>query len=294
MTTRRTRDTRARSPRQATAKARGDRRSRGPGAAKAKAPKLSPRQAASETLQLLRTHANATRAASYQRYFKEPVNYFGLDNETAQRIKGDLFDRVKATWGIHDAVRYCNAMVRDPHMESRGIGYQIVARFTPEAPPELLADVKRWLERTCGNWGLVDNLAPSVLAPLLDQHPDLVPEVVSWTDSPNQWVRRGATVAFVPLVRKRKKHLATAYQIAKRLFDDEEDLMHKAVGWLLREAGKSDTERLRRFLLKNGPRIPRTTVRYAIERFPKEERRHLLEATKRDGARKPRKAQPGS
>ena len=62
-------------------------------------------------MKLLRTHANATRAASYQRYFKEPVNYFGLDNETAQRIKGDLFDRVRETWSIQDAVRYCNAMV---------------------------------------------------------------------------------------------------------------------------------------------------------------------------------------
>jgi 3-methyladenine DNA glycosylase AlkD len=271
--------------------ARPKRVSRAPGsrktAAAAKESRLSPRQAAAETLKLLRTHANAARAASYQRYFKEPVDYFGLDNETAQKIKRDLFDRVRATWGIPDAVRYCNAMVRDPHMESRGIGYQIVARFVPDAPPELLADVRRWLERTCGNWGLVDNLARSVLAPLLDRHPDLIPQVVSWTDSPNQWVRRGATVAFVPLVRKKKKYLTTAYQIATRLFGDEEDLMHKAVGWLLREAGKPEPERLRRCLLKNGPRIPRTTLRYAIERFPKEERRYLLEATRGEGAGKP-------
>lgn len=56
--------------------------------------------------------------------------------------------------------------------------------------------------------------------------------------------------------------------------------MHKAVGWLLREAGKTDMERLKRFLLKNGPEIPRTTVRYAIERFPKNQRKQLLEETR--------------
>jgi 3-methyladenine DNA glycosylase AlkD len=241
--------------------------------------KLTPRRAADETISLLRGKANKTRAASYQRYFKEPVNYFGLDTQGAREIKDDLFARVAESWTIRDAVRFCNAMVKDPHMESRGIGYLTVARFVPEATPELLADVKRWLERTCGNWGLVDNLAPSVLGPLLDRYPDLIPEVTAWTDSPNLWVRRGAVVAFVPLVKK-KKYLSPAYRIATRLFGDKEDLIHKAVGWMLREAGKSDMGRLEKFLLKNGPKIPRTTVRYAIERFPKDERRRLLAVTK--------------
>jgi 3-methyladenine DNA glycosylase AlkD len=165
-------------------------------------------------------------------------------------------------------------------MESRGIAYQVVAHFVSEAPPSLLADVKRWLRDYCGNWGLVDNLAPSVLAPLIERHPDLAPEVVSWTGSPNQWVRRGAVVAYVPLV-KQKKHLVTAYRIATRLLDDEEDLIHKATGWMLREAGKTDSKRLEKYLLQKGPRIPRTTVRYAIERFPKAQRKRLLEATKK-------------
>jgi len=242
--------------------------------------KLSPRQAAEETLELLRSSANEARATSYQRYFKEPVDYFGLDAKGARQIKEDLLGRVEGSWTFADAVRFCNAMVRDPHMEARGIGYQIVAHFISEAPPELLVNIKRWLVHSCGNWGLVDNLAPSVLAPFLELHPELIPEVVSWTDSPNQWVRRGATVAFVPLVSKQKKHLATAYKIASCLLDDEEDLMHKAAGWLLREAGKSDMKRLKAFLLKNGPRIPRTTVRYAIERFPIDERKYLLVVTR--------------
>jgi 3-methyladenine DNA glycosylase AlkD len=246
--------------------------------------KLAPRRAAEETLELLRRHANKTRAASYQRYFKEPVAYFGLDMKGERKIKDDLLERVEGSWTIQDAVRFCNVMVRDPHMEARGMGYQIVAHFLPQAPPALLKDVKRWLEKSCGNWGLVDSLAPSVLAPLLDRYPELIPEVVSWTDVPSPWVRRGAAVAFVPLVSKgKKKHVATAYRIASRLLGDEEDLIHKAVGWLLREAGKSDMKRLETFLIKNGPGIPRTSVRYAIERFPARDRKRLLAATKGEG-----------
>lgn len=240
----------------------------------------SPSQIAEEMLEFLKSHADEARAAKYQRYFKEPVDYLGVGKEKMAEAMQAVQDRVEGAWTIEDAVQFCDSMVKDPHMETRGLGFWVVAGFVPEAPPTLLADVKRWLEHACGNWGLVDStLAPSILAPLLDLHPDLIPEVVSWTESPSQWVRRGATVAFVPLVSQ-KKHVPTAYTIASRLFDEKEDLVRKAVGWLLRETGKSDMKRLETFLLEHGPKIPRTSLRYAIERFPKDERKRLLEATK--------------
>lgn len=125
----------------------------------------------------------------------------------------------------------------------------------------------------------VVRVAPSVLAPLLERHPKLVAEVVRWTALRNMWLRRASAVAFIPLVR-RGQHLDTAYKVARRLFDDREDLMHKAVGWMLREAGKQDMARLERFLADEGSRMPRTTVRYAIERFPTKKRKALLEATR--------------
>jgi 3-methyladenine DNA glycosylase AlkD len=68
--------------------------------------------------------------------------------------------------------------------------------------------------------------------------------------------------------------------VARQLHPDSEDLIQKAVGWTLREAGKTDMDRLERYLIRHGARIPRTTVRYAIERFPPEKRRSLLVATK--------------
>lgn len=93
------------------------------------------------------------------------------------------------------------------------------------------------------------------------------------------WVRRGSAVAFVPHARKGRL-LDGAYAVAELLLGDDEDLIHKAVGWLLREAGKTDAGRLTRFLLEHGPSIPRTAVRYAIERFPEKERKRLLAATR--------------
>jgi 3-methyladenine DNA glycosylase AlkD len=241
--------------------------------------KLSPREAAEDMIDRVRRKADPKRAASTQRYFKEPVECYGLDTATGRALTKKLLKQVKGSWTLRDALAFCRSMARDPHLEPRGIGYQVVAAFVGEAGPGLLRDAKRWLERSCGNWALVDNLAPSVVAPLVKAHPEAIPEVVGWTASSNMWLRRGAAVTFVPLAR-RGQHLDTVYDVARRLLGDREDLMHKAVGWLLREAGKADRRRLEQFLRAEGSRIPRTTVRYAIERFPPDERHRWLEATR--------------
>jgi 3-methyladenine DNA glycosylase AlkD len=136
-----------------------------------------------------------------ERYFKEPVELYGLDTPTSRRLPRDLLKRVKGSWTLCDAVAFCRAMVRDPHLEPRGIGFEVVAAFVDEAGPELLEDAERWLERSCGNWAPVDNLAPSVVAPLVERHPEIIPRVVGWTGSRNMWLRRGAPVTFVPDLR---------------------------------------------------------------------------------------------
>jgi 3-methyladenine DNA glycosylase AlkD len=93
------------------------------------------------------------------------------------------------------------------------------------------------------------------------------------------WVRRASIVGLIPRAR-RGESLDLVYGIAKRLHSDREDLIQKAVGWALREAGKTDPARLEHYLRTNGPAIPRTTLRYAIERFPETKRKALLTDTR--------------
>jgi 3-methyladenine DNA glycosylase AlkD len=134
------------------------------------------------------------------------------------------------------------------------------------------------------NWALVDTFCGSVLSPVLKQHPEVEKTLRVWSRARSLWVRRAAIVTLVPCAR-RGELLDTAYELAREHFADPEDLMHKATGWLLREAGKTDVPRLRRFLLQHGPAIPRTTLCYAIERFPSAERLRLLTSTRPIGLR---------
>ena len=92
-----------------------------------------------------------------------------------------------------------------------------------------------------------------------------------------------SVVCFVSLARH-GEHLETVYDTAVVLRGDPEDLMHKAVGWMLREAGRTDPPRLETFLLRHGPTLPRTTLRYAIERFDAPSRKRLLAQTRGGGA----------
>ncbi len=87
-------------------------------------------------------------------------------------------------------------------------------------------------------------------------------------------------MGLIPSLR-RGRHLDLGYEIASDLHADRHDLTQKATGWMLREAGKADVRRLERHLRVNGHKIPRITVRYAIERLAPSKRRQLLALTKK-------------
>ena len=131
------------------------------------------------------------------------------------------------------------------------------------------------------NWATTDAICGLLIGPLLVNYPRLVPAMATWSRHRNLWVRRASIVSLIPSIRQGGA-LDLAYDIARRLHGDGEDLIQKAVGWTLREAGQIDPDRLERYLRTEGPRIPRTTVRYAIERFPPAKREALLKATRRE------------
>jgi 3-methyladenine DNA glycosylase AlkD len=230
----------------------------------------------------LRRGASARRAASARRYFKryETVAVFGVATPAVRRIAGDIARSRRNAWDVQAAIAFCDAMLRRPELEAKAVGLLVLGRWHGSYPRSLAGTARAWLAGgTCATWAAVDLLAPEVLKPLVERFPDLAATVAGWTSARSLWVRRAAAVTFVPFARH-GRHLQLAYAVADRLLTDEHDLIHKATGWLLREAGKTDRGRLERFLRARGPRVPRTALRYAIERFPPAQRRSLLEVTR--------------
>ena len=122
------------------------------------------------------------------------------------------------------------------------------------------------------NWDLVDTSAPYIVGPHLLTRPRKI--LYRLAKSRNLWERRIAIIATMPLIRAGE--LEDTFAIAKLLLADDHDLIHKAVGWMLREAGKQSAPALLRFLEQNHEDMPRTMLRYAIERFPVTQRKRML------------------
>ena len=122
------------------------------------------------------------------------------------------------------------------------------------------------------NWDLVDLSAEYIVGDyLFDKDKKILYELVK---SPSLWERRISIISSFNFIKRRK--FEDSLKLSKILLNDSHDLIHKAVGWMLREIGKRDEEILRKFLNDNYDKMPRTMLRYAIERFSDEERKGFM------------------
>jgi 3-methyladenine DNA glycosylase AlkD len=216
------------------------------------------------------------------RYFRGPVNFgfYNVSTAAVRTLARSIHAEHKADWSIDEAMAFADTLIVDRHLEAKALGIEVVARYRREFTPRLLSTWKRWLAGNhSANWATTDAMCGVLIGPLLRQRPELRARLRAWSGDRNMWVRRASIVGLIQCAR-RGESLDLVYGIARRLHADEEDLIQKAVGWSLREGGKTDMPRLERYLRANGPAIPRTTLRYAIERFPEAKRRALLTATR--------------
>lgn len=233
-------------------------------------------------VEALNALADPAWAEGARAYFKrsDRMAILGVRTPALRGVARDVFHAVSGQWQAPDAVRFCDRMSRRRFHEVKMVGVLVLGRYRAHTPRSLVATARRWIaEGRFGNWAAIDALCPEVLTPLVRRYPDAERTIERWVGARRLWLRRAAAVTFVPLARKGER-LDVAYRIATALADETEDLGQKAAGWLLREAGKTDMARLESFLVATGPSLPRTTVRYAIERFPERRRRTLLERTR--------------
>jgi len=217
------------------------------------------------------------------RYFRGPgdLGFYNVGTAATRQLARSIAAEHKADWSIREAMAFADALIADRYLEAKAVAIEVVARHRRDFTPRLLPAWKRWLSANySANWATTDAMCGSLIGPLILQHPELGARMRVWAQDRNMWVRRAAIVGLIPRAR-RGESLDLVYEIARRLHGDREDLIQKAVGWTLREAGKTDMARLERYLRANGATIPRTTLRYAIERFPPGRRAWLLKETRR-------------
>ena len=139
---------------------------------------------------------------------------------------------------------------------------------------------ERWLSNYVSNWADCDTLCNHSIGTFLMMFPDYVAKLKEWTQSPNRWLRRGAAVSLIIPARK-SLFLNDIIEIAEMLLLDTDDLVQKGYGWMLKAASMSETfvkgsnetkkehlETVFNFVMKHKAVMPRTALRYAIEKMP--------------------------
>lgn len=228
---------------------------------------------ATEVREALLALADPARAEHHQRFFRTGVGEYG---------EGDVF------WGlttplVRSVVRHARhvrfaeleVLLADPVHEVRACAAGIVVwRFEhARSEEERQSIIDFYLGHTAGlnNWDLVDTSCGILGTWLLDRERSILYRLA---ESKNMWEQRIAMVSTSVLIRHGQ--LADALKLAEMLLNHPHDLLHKAVGWMLREVGKKDKAALESFLARYAATMPRVALRYSIEKMTPEERKYWM------------------
>lgn len=221
----------------------------------------------------LKAAGNEERAQQVARYFKTGKGEYG-EGDVFLGIPVPTMRRIALkhkTLGLADLQRLLDSRIH----EYRAAALEILAAQYAKGDERQRNDIVVFYLRNTGrinNWDLVDASARPILGEHLKTHPRKILKKLA--KSKSVWERRIAIVSTMSLVWDGE--LEDAFEIAEMLLGDKHDLIHKAVGWVLREAGSVDRTRTIAFLEKHYVRVPRTTLRYAIEHLTPDQRRKIL------------------
>jgi 3-methyladenine DNA glycosylase AlkD len=223
----------------------------------------------------LEKHSTPSDAAFLQRFFKTGEGQYGAGDvfigvrvpqtrQVAKKFKDITLEEIEDLLEspIHE-VRLCAVIIMT-----------LEAKRADDSKSKALYELYLRRSDRVNNWDLVDLSCREVVGGYLLKHPEEQSVLKKLAKSDLIWDRRIAMISTWQFMRAGQ--LDQAFEIAEMLLGDKQDLMHKAVGWMLRDAGDRDGERLRAFLTKHIGEIPRTALRYAIEHFDPEERQYFL------------------
>jgi len=219
---------------------------------------------------------NPKKVKTLSRFFKTDKGQYG---------EGDLFLCVTVPQQRRIAKRYKNASFTDirallnsPIHEYRLTALLILREHYKKKENQRREIIQFYLQNISkiNNWDLVDLSADHLLGNYLFEKDKTI--LYELAKSPNLWERRISMISTFAFIKK--NNFEDTIKIAKILLQDKHDLIQKAVGWMLREIGKRDIEAEENFLKQHYKEMPRTMLRYAVERFPKEKKAFYLKKEK--------------
>jgi len=233
----------------------------------------------------LNASADPAVKESGRRFFKEPVDLYGVKTGIVTKIAKSAWKTVKE-YDKPEIFALCEELYRSGKLEESFVVSEWGNAFNTFAEKQDFDRFLSWIDRYITNWATCDGFCNHAVGDILMKFPELVGRLYGLAKSENRWARRASAVSLILPVRK-GRFLREAFEISDILLRDPEDLVQKGYGWLLKEASRLHQQEVFDFVLKHKQVMPRAALRYAIELMPEAVRKVAMEkekiAKKREG-----------
>lgn len=212
---------------------------------------------------------------NYQQFFKEKLAQpYGLKSAIMRKISNECFRDIRHL-PPGEILGLCDQLLTSGERYYRGIAFEWALKICRKCKRSDFARFETWLKKYVGNWGSCDHLCIGTIGNMVLQFPELAARTMKWARSRNRWLRRAAAVSLIVPVRNGLL-LDRMFQTADILLTDGDDMVQKGYGWMLKEASNRFPDEVFGYVMANRALMPRTALRYAIEKLPAAKRREAM------------------
>jgi 3-methyladenine DNA glycosylase AlkD len=219
----------------------------------------------------LEQQTDAKTRQTFQSFFKEQVTAYGVKTSIVSVIAENHF-RDARRLGKRAIFALCEEMLESDYNEEAFIAFKWAYWLHDEYEPKDFTIFERWLEKYVNNWAKCDTLCNHAVGAFIERYPQHIDDLKRWARADNRWLRRASAVALV-VPAKEGKFLEDIFEIAGLLLHDRDDLVQKGYGWMLKEASRRHEQEVFHYVMRNKRFMPRTALRYSIEKMPEDLRR---------------------
>lgn len=211
---------------------------------------------------------------SGQRFFKEDVNIMGIKSAVVIATSKDHFKRM-TDQSKTSVFALCDDLFSSGIMEESFVAcnwsYFVHKQYTSDD----FETFDKWVNKYVSNWATCDTLCNHSVGTLVEMYPELIKNLKKWALSGNRWVKRASSVSLI-IPARRGLFLKDIFEIADILLTDKDDMVQKGYGWMLKAASQAYQNEVFEYVLNRKATMPRTSLRYAIEKMPKELREKAM------------------
>lgn len=210
-----------------------------------------------------------------QRFFKSPIKIHGISTPRVHKFSRDIFKEMKLS-SKDEVFDLCEKLWETGYLEECIVACNLSDFLAKDFSEDDFGIFEKWINLYVKNWATCDTFCNHTVGDFLIKYPKFVCEMKKWAISDNLWLRRASAVSLILPIR-RGFFMNECFEIAEILLKDNEDLVQKGYGWMLKVASDYDLKRVFDFVMKRKPVMPRTALRYAIEKMPKEYKIRAME-----------------